>query len=180
MQVTLKSGEQIPRLGQGTWRMGESPSDRAREIASLRLGLDLGLTLIDTAEMYGSGGAEEIIAEAIKGKRDSTFIVSKAYPQNAGRKSLPTACENSLRRLATDRIAADLGYTAIALWSATIGDSRPESATQIVDFAQRTFQPQQIVLAHANLPPVTQTYGQLLDIIHHRGLQTVTLSDVFG
>ena len=104
MQVTLKSGEQIPRLGQGTWRMGESPSDRAREIASLRLGLDLGLTLIDTAEMYGSGGAEEIIAEAIKGKRDSTFIVSKAYPQNAGRKSLPTACENSLRRLATDRI----------------------------------------------------------------------------
>ena len=85
-----------------------------------------------------------------------------------------------LHSLATDRIAADLGYTAIALWSATIGDSRPESATQIVDFAQRTFQPQQIVLAHANLPPVTQTYGQLLDIIHHRGLQTVTLSDVFG
>lgn len=79
----------------------------------------------------------------------------------------------------TDRVAADLGYPMITLWSATIGDSVPENATQLVSYAKTTFRPQQIVLGHANTPPVTQTYAQLLDIIHERGLETVTLSDVF-
>ncbi len=79
-----------------------------------------------------------------------------------------------------DRVAADQGYTTVALWSTTIGDSRPENATQLVGFATKNFQPQQIVLGHANLPAVTHTYAQLLDIIASRGLQTVTLSDVFG
>ena len=102
--LPLPTGENIPRLGQGTWRMGEDASARPREIAALRLGIELGLTLIDTAEMYGSGGAEEIVAEAIRNQRDQTFIVSKAYPQNAGRASLPKACEASLKRLGTDRI----------------------------------------------------------------------------
>lgn len=102
--VTLPSGETIPALGQGTWGMGEGRRSPADEAAALRLGLDLGLTLIDTAEMYGDGGAEEVVAEAIAGRRDEVFIVSKVLPQNASRKRTVAACEQSLRRLGTDRI----------------------------------------------------------------------------
>ena len=80
----------------------------------------------------------------------------------------------------TDQVAADLGYTSIALWSATIGDSRPENEQQLINRAQASFQPQQIILGHANLPPITHTYAQLLDLINSRGLQTVTLADVFA
>ncbi|TXL64150.1 aldo/keto reductase [Zeimonas arvi] len=102
--VTLPSGKTVPCLGQGTWTMGEGPSARAREIAALRTGLDLGLTLIDTAEMYGEGLAEALVAEAIEGRRDEVFIVSKVYPHNASRRDVAAACERSLARLATDRI----------------------------------------------------------------------------
>src|SRR5436190_23177094 len=84
--VTLPSGERVPALGQGTWQMGEDPALRAEEIATLRLGLDLGLTLIDTAEMYGDGKSEELIAEALGDRRDEAFLVSKVYPHNASRK----------------------------------------------------------------------------------------------
>ena len=94
----------LPPMGQGTWRMGERGSDRAVEADALRLGLDLGLSLIDTAEMYADGGAEEVVAAAMEGQRGRVFLVSKAYPQNAGRRSLPAACERSLRRLHTDCI----------------------------------------------------------------------------
>lgn len=80
----------------------------------------------------------------------------------------------------TDRVAADLGYSTIALWSATIGDSKPEDAQQLVRLAESNFRPQQIILGHANLPPITGTNSQLLDVINQRGLQTVTLADVFG
>jgi diketogulonate reductase-like aldo/keto reductase len=102
--VRLPDGQSVPCLGQGTWRMGETPSKRAQEIAALRYGLDLGLTLIDTAEMYADGGAESLLGEALQGRRDQVFLVSKVYPQNAGGAALRRACENSLRRLATDRI----------------------------------------------------------------------------
>jgi diketogulonate reductase-like aldo/keto reductase len=102
--VTLPSGEKVPQLGQGTWGMGESLRKRKEEIAALRLGIDLGLTLIDTAEMYGDGIAEEIVAEAINGRRDECFIVSKVLPENSTRASTIAACERSLRRLRTDRI----------------------------------------------------------------------------
>jgi len=102
--VTLPSGEAVPALGQGTWQMAGDRSRRAEEIASLRLGLDLGLTLIDTAEMYGEGAAEELIAEAIAGRRDETFLVSKVYPHNASRQGTLAACERSLKRLGTDRL----------------------------------------------------------------------------
>jgi diketogulonate reductase-like aldo/keto reductase len=102
--VTLKSGDKVPVLGLGTWRMGERKSERAAEVAAIRLGLDLGLTLIDTAEMYGNGGAEEAIAEAVGGKRDRLFIVSKVYPHNASRAGAIAACERSLKRLGTDRL----------------------------------------------------------------------------
>jgi aryl-alcohol dehydrogenase-like predicted oxidoreductase len=102
--VTLPGGERVPALGLGTWRMGETAARRGQEAAVLRQGLDLGLTLIDTAEMYGEGGAEEVVAEAIAGRRDEVFIVSKVYPHNASRDGVVAACERSLARLATETI----------------------------------------------------------------------------
>ena len=102
--VTLPSGERVPAFGLGTWTLGDDRAARAEEIATLRLGLDSGATLIDTAEMYGDGRSEELIAEAIAGRRDEVFLVSKVYPHNASSKGLPEACERSLRRLRTDRI----------------------------------------------------------------------------
>ncbi len=102
--VTLKSGDKVPVLGLGTWRMGERKSERAAEVAAIKLGLDLGVRLIDTAEMYGEGGAEEMLAEAMAGRRDDIFLVSKVYPHNASRKGAVAACERSLKRLKTDRL----------------------------------------------------------------------------
>ena len=102
--VTLPSGETVAALGQGTWNIGDSRSTRAEEIATLRCGLDLGLTLIDTAEMYGEGASEELVAEALEGRRDEAFIVSKVYPHNASKRGTVLACERSLKRLKTDRI----------------------------------------------------------------------------
>ncbi|HEY4266136.1 MAG TPA: aldo/keto reductase [Micropepsaceae bacterium] len=102
--VKFPTGETVPALGQGTWMMGDSPSRRKTEADALRLGIDLGMTLIDTAEMYASGGAEEIVGEAIAGRRDEVFIVSKVMPDNASRRGTVAACEKSLRRLKTDRI----------------------------------------------------------------------------
>jgi len=102
--TTLPSGEAVPVLGQGTWYMGDQASRRASEIATLREGLDLGLKLIDTAEMYGDGASEELVGEAIAGRRDEVFLVSKVLPSNASRNGTIAACERSLRRLGTDRI----------------------------------------------------------------------------
>ncbi len=102
--VRMPSGESVPTLGQGTWNMGEDPALRREEIGSLRAGLDLGLRLIDTAEMYGEGRTETLVGEAIAGRRDEVFLVSKVYPHNASRKAMRAACGNSLKRLKTDRI----------------------------------------------------------------------------
>ena len=102
--TTLPSGEAIQVLGQGTWKMGEDSRRRADEVNALKLGLDLGITLIDTAEMYASGGAEEVVAQAIAGRRAEVFVVSKVLPSNASRAGVQRACENSLKRLRTDRI----------------------------------------------------------------------------
>lgn len=102
--VALPGGERVPALGQGTWFMGERAHARRQEVAALQLGLDLGLTLIDTAEMYAEGGAEEVVGEAIAGRREQVFVVSKVYPHNASRQGAIAACERSLRRLKTDRI----------------------------------------------------------------------------
>jgi diketogulonate reductase-like aldo/keto reductase len=103
-QVTLPSGERVPAFGQGTWHMGEDRRRAAEEATALRLGIELGMTLIDTAEMYGNGRAEEIVAEAAQGERDRLFIVSKVLPYNASQKGVVEACERSLKRLKTDRI----------------------------------------------------------------------------
>jgi diketogulonate reductase-like aldo/keto reductase len=102
--VTLPCGEKVPQLGLGTWKMGERADRKKDEIAAIQLAIDLGMTLIDTAEMYGEGGAEKVIAEAIAGRRDKLFIVSKIYPHNASRNNAPVACERSLRRLKVDTI----------------------------------------------------------------------------
>jgi diketogulonate reductase-like aldo/keto reductase len=102
--VALPDGERVPALGQGTWRMGENKSAHADEVAALRLGIDLGMTLIDTAEMYGEGGAEKVVADAIENQRDRMFVVTKVYPHNASRTELPKACERSLKRLRIDTI----------------------------------------------------------------------------
>ena len=102
--VMLPGGERVPAFGLGTWHMGESGAKRAAEVEAIRYGLDLGVRLLDTAEMYGEGIAEEIVAEAIEGRRDEVFLVSKVYPHNASRKGALAACERSLERLKTDRI----------------------------------------------------------------------------
>jgi diketogulonate reductase-like aldo/keto reductase len=103
-QVTLPDGETMPAYGQGTWHMGENRLHFADEVAALKFGIELGIPLIDTAEMYGNGVAEEIVAEATKGRRDELFIVSKVLPYNASQRGTIEACERSLKRLKTDRI----------------------------------------------------------------------------
>ena len=102
--VTLPSDKRVSAFGLGTWHLGDNQATRTEEIATLRLGLDLGVTLIDTAEMYGEGRSEQLIAEAIDGRRDEIFLVSKVSPDNASRKGTVAACERSLARLRTDRI----------------------------------------------------------------------------
>ena len=100
--VRLPGGDEVVALGQGTWRMGERRAARKDEVAALRHGIACGMTLIDTAEMYGSGGAEKVVGEAIRGQRDMVYLVSKVLPSNAGRKRMARACEKSLKCLGTD------------------------------------------------------------------------------
>ncbi|MCU1720132.1 aldo/keto reductase [Pseudomonas sp. 5P_5.1_Bac1] len=104
MRNTTLGDKQVPIIGQGTWYMGEDPGQRPREVAALQQGIDLGLTLIDTAEMYAEGGAEKVVGQALAGRRDKVFLVSKVYPHNASRKGAIAACERSLQRLGTEHI----------------------------------------------------------------------------
>lgn len=102
--ANLPNDERVPALGMGTWTMGDRPARRAEEIRSLQRGIDLGMSLIDTAEMYGEGAAEKLVGEAVAGRREHVFLVSKVYPHNATAKGTIAACERSLARLRTDRI----------------------------------------------------------------------------
>jgi aldehyde reductase len=102
--VEFPSAKRVPALGQGTWQMAEAGAGRREAIEALRLGVDLGMTVVDTAEMYGEGAVEEIVGEAIQGRRDQVFLVTKCYPQNASRNRMAEACARSLRRLRTDRV----------------------------------------------------------------------------
>ncbi|KAF1070563.1 MAG: 2,5-diketo-D-gluconic acid reductase B [Pseudomonas citronellolis] len=102
--VAFADGTRVPAIGQGTWRLGEDAGQRSREVTALREGIELGLTLIDTAEMYGEGGSELIVGEAIAGRREQVFLVSKVYPHNGSARGVPAACERSLKRLGTDRL----------------------------------------------------------------------------
>jgi diketogulonate reductase-like aldo/keto reductase len=103
-KVALPNGETVPALGQGTWQMAENSSRRTEEVEALRLGVELGMTLVDTAEMYGEGAAEKLVAEALGDWRDRLFLVSKVYPHNASRQGVVQACDRSLNRLQTDRL----------------------------------------------------------------------------
>jgi diketogulonate reductase-like aldo/keto reductase len=103
-RVLLPCGESVPTLGQGTWNIGDDPARRGDEIAALQRGIDLGLTLVDTAEMYGDGRSESLVGAAIAGRRDAVFLVSKVYPHNASKKAMPRSCEASLRRLGVEAI----------------------------------------------------------------------------
>lgn len=103
-KIRLAMGAEIPVLGQGTWKMGESAANRSAEVRALQLGIDAGMNLIDTAEMYADGGAESVVGEAITGRRDGVFIVSKVLPGNAGRRETVAACERSLKRMRIDCI----------------------------------------------------------------------------
>ncbi|SFL42923.1 Aldo/keto reductase [Paenibacillus sp. 1_12] len=102
--VTLGDGTIIPRIGQGTWFIGDNPSNKSTEIRALQCGVEQGMNLIDTAEMYGDGKSELLVGEAIKGMRDRVFVVSKVYPHHAGLNLIVQSCDNSLRRLQTDRL----------------------------------------------------------------------------
>jgi diketogulonate reductase-like aldo/keto reductase len=104
MHTVHLANQTVPAIGQGTWRMGERATERSAEVSALRLGVELGMTLIDTAEMYGEGGAEEVVGEALQGIRDQVYLVSKVYPHNASRRGAVEACERSLRRLRTECI----------------------------------------------------------------------------
>ncbi len=103
-EVRLADGTVVPALGQGTWRMGEDPARRRQEVATLREGIERGLSLLDTAEMYGEGESERVVGEAIAGMRRRVFLVSKVYPHNASRRGLPLACARSLKRLGVERL----------------------------------------------------------------------------
>src|SRR3982751_1738558 len=115
-EVLLPSGDLVPPLGHGTWFMGENSAARMDEVAALRAGLERGLRVIDTAEMYGNGRAEEVVGEAIAGRRDEVFLVSKVLPEHASRRGTMSACERSLKRLRTDRLDLYLLH-----WRGSIG-----------------------------------------------------------
>jgi len=131
-KLSLPSKREIPVLGQGTWMMGESRAKRKAEVSALRLGLDLGMTLIDTAEMYGEGEAEEIVGEAIAGRRDEVFLVSKVYPHNATSAGAVAACERSLRRLKTDHLDLYLLH-----WIGSVPIARTLEAFQHLKHAEK-------------------------------------------
>jgi diketogulonate reductase-like aldo/keto reductase len=139
--LQLPSGKEIPTLGQGTWRMGEKASQKEAEIAALQLGIDLGMTLIDTAEMYGEGGAEKIVAEAISGRREEVYLVSKFYPYNASYDGLIQACDRSLSRLKTDYLNLYLLHWrgSIPLSETLKGLQHLKQAGKILDYGVSNF-----------------------------------------
>ncbi|MEN9870057.1 MAG: hypothetical protein RLZZ171_1045 [Cyanobacteriota bacterium] len=139
--LQLRSGREIPILGQGTWRMGEKASQKQAEIDTLKLGLDLGLSVIDTAEMYGDGGAEKIVAEAIAQRRSEVYLVSKFYPHNASYKELIAACDRSLSRLKTDYLDLYLLHWrgSVPLSETLLGLQHLKQTGKILDYGVSNF-----------------------------------------
>lgn len=139
--LLLPSGRSIPVLGQGTWAMGENPARKRQEADALRLGMDLGMTLVDTAEMYGEGGAEEVVGAALAGRRAQAFVVSKVYPHNADRRGVQAACERSLARLGTDHLDLYLLHWrgAVPLAETLEGFAALKLAGKILDYGVSNF-----------------------------------------
>jgi diketogulonate reductase-like aldo/keto reductase len=172
-KLTMPNGDAVPVLGQGTWKMGESRSRRKDEVAALSLGMDLGMGLIDTAEMYAEGGAEEVVAEAIKGRRKDVYLVSKVYPHNASRSGVIAACERSLKRLKADRLDLYLLHWrgGIALGETISGFEDLLAAGKIRSFGVSNFDVSDMRELH-RLPGGRAAAGnQVLYNLGHRGIE---------
>ncbi|MEL6163515.1 MAG: aldo/keto reductase [Cyanobacteria bacterium J06628_3] len=172
-KIHLSTGRDIPVLGQGTWRMGEDSSQKDAEIAALRLGLDMGMTLIDTAEMYGEGGAEEVVGEAIQNRREEVYLVSKVYPHNASRQGAIKACERSLKRLKTDCIDLYLLHwrSSIPLSETLEAFKSLKQAGKIRDYGVSNFDTDDMEKA-VNLPNGKQiATNQVLYNLARRGIE---------
>jgi carbohydrate kinase (thermoresistant glucokinase family) len=172
-QLKLVSGQLMPVLGQGTWGFGDRGGDRRGAVAALKLGLDLGVNLIDTAEMYGDGGAEEIVGEAVKGRRDGAFIVSKVYPHNASRKGVVAACERSLKRLATDRIDVYLLHWrgSVSLADTVAGFDDLRRAGKIVSWGVSNFDADDMAELEGVAGDAAATTNQVLYNLARRGVE---------
>ena len=169
----LPSGKPVARLGQGAWQIGEQRGQRASELAALHAGLDLGLTLIDTAEMYGNGGSEELVAAAIAGRREHVYLVSKVLPSNASRSGTIAACERSLKRLKTDYLDLYLLH-----WQGSIPfEETLEAFTSLRDrgsirhFGVSNFDRQDLAAARALDGGLGLATNQVLYNLEHRGIE---------
>jgi diketogulonate reductase-like aldo/keto reductase len=169
----LPSGEAVARLGQGAWQMGEQRTRHATELKALRVGLDLGLTLIDTAEMYGGGGSEALVAEAIAGRREQVYVVSKVLPSNASRRGTIAACERSLKRLNTDYLDLYLLH-----WQGAIPFAETlEAFTKLRDrgsirhFGVSNFDREELAAARALDGGSDLATNQVLYNLEHRGIE---------
>lgn len=172
-KLSLPNGDSVPVLGQGTWKMGESRSRRKDEVAALTHGIELGMNLIDTAEMYAEGGAEEVVADAIKGRRPKVFLVSKVYPHNASRSGVVDACERSLKRLRTDRLDLYLLHWrgSIAPAETLAGFEDLVKAGKIRSFGVSNFDTGDMRELH-RLPGGRATVtNQVLYNLNHRGIE---------
>ncbi len=172
-KLSLPNGDAVPVLGQGTWKMGESRGRRKDEVAALTHGIDLGMTLIDTAEMYAEGGAEEVVAEAIKGRRPKVFLVSKVYPHNASRSGVVAACERSLKRLRTDRLDLYLLHWrgSIALAETLAGFEDLVKAGKIRSFGVSNFDTGDMRELHRLPGGRAAATNQVLYNLSHRGIE---------
>ena len=171
--LKLISGREIPILGQGTWRMGENSSQRQNEIDALKLGIDLGMTLIDTAEMYGEGGAEKIVAEAIAGRREEIYLVSKFYPYNASYDDLIAACDRSLARLKTDYLDLYLLHWrgSVPLSETLLGLQYLKQAGKILDYGVSNFDTDDMLEAESVLGGKEIVTNQVLYNLKRRGIE---------
>ncbi|MEO1673268.1 MAG: aldo/keto reductase [Cyanobacteria bacterium J06631_2] len=171
--LPLLSGKEIPILGQGTWRMGEKASQKQAEIAALQLGLDLGMTLIDTAEMYGEGGAEKIVAQAIAGRRLEVYLVSKFYPQNASYDGVIAACDRSLARLKTDYLDLYLLHWrgSIPLSETLAGLQHLQQSGKILDYGVSNFDTDDMAKAESLAGGKAIATNQVLYNLKRRGIE---------
>jgi diketogulonate reductase-like aldo/keto reductase len=169
----MPSRRGMPVLGQGTWNMGEDRSARAAEVAALRLGLDLGMALVDTAEMYGEGGAEEVVGEAIAGRRDQVYLVSKVYPHHADRAGVVAACERSLRRLKVDSLDLYLLHWrgSVPLEETLDAFARLREQGKILDFGVSNFDLDDMREAVALPPGGLVAADQVLYNLVQRGIE---------
>ena len=171
--VKLPSGKEIPILGQGTWRMGEKASQKQAEIDALKLGINLGMTLIDTAEMYGEGGAERVVSEAISDRRQEVYLVSKFYPYNASYQGVIKACGRSLSRLKTDYLDLYLLHWrgSIPLAETLEGLQHLKQAGKILDYGVSNFDTDDMEEAESLASGKEIVTNQVLYNLIHRGIE---------